>query len=80
VLTDTQRNALFIDVHRAIELAADHSAAALTGQAVAAEPEYPPNGGYKSVQLSPLCPSVRSSHRPSESSSPTPPSGLCLRS
>ena len=46
MLTDAQRNALFIDVHRAIELAADHTAAVLTGQAVAAEPEYPPNGGF----------------------------------
>jgi hypothetical protein len=54
VLTDGQRNALFIDVHRAIERAADETAAVLTGQAAAAEPAYPPNGGFTAEEKAAL--------------------------
>jgi len=45
MLDDKQREALFVDVHREIEVAAHRAAEAITGLRAVPDLAYPPNGG-----------------------------------
>jgi hypothetical protein len=50
VLTDSQRNALFVELHREIELAATRAAEIIAGVKLPNALAYPPNGGFTSEE------------------------------
>jgi hypothetical protein len=54
VLTDAQREALLVEVHRAIEEAATQAAEVIAGIGAVQDLDYPPNGGLTETEASSL--------------------------
>ena len=52
MLADAKREALLVEVHRAIEEAATQAAEAIAGVTPVPDPAYPPNGGLSEAEAS----------------------------